>query len=221
MFRFASLALCCASALWAQDSGRFGIFDGASDVGNPSHKGSVTYDTAKKEYRITGGGNNIWAAKDDFYFAWKKISGDVVLTANLKIESPGNGHRKAGLMIRKELETGSLYADIMVHGDGLTGIQYREKADDITRGLHFPISGPTRIRIERRRNTIAVWAGKEGSPFQELGSTDVRIGDPVYVGLAVCPHDDKASLTAVFSDVTIETPPPAPVPAPAQQKKKQ
>ena len=218
MLRFAFLSFYLAGALFAQNSGKFGIFEGASDVGNPSQKGSVTYDAAKKEYRVTGGGNNIWMNKDDFYFVWKKLSGDVILTANLKIDSQGIGHRKAGLMIRKDLETGAPYADMMVHGEGLTALQYREKADDITRGLRFPISGPTRIRIERRRNAITVWAGKEGVPFQEVGSTDINIGNPVYVGLAVCPHDDKASVTAAFSDVTIEIPPPTPGPASVQKK---
>jgi TolB protein len=221
MLRLATLAFCLAGAALAQDAGKFGIFEGASDVGNPAQKGSVTYDAAKKEYRVTGGGNNIWMTKDDFYFVWKKLPGDVILTANLKFDSPGLGHRKAGLMIRKDLETGSPYADMMVHGDGLTGLQFREKADDTTRGIRFPISGPTRIRIERRRNAITVWAGKEGSPFQEIGATDINIGSPVYVGLAVCPHDDKTSLTAVFSDVTIEIPPPSPNAMPMQKKKKQ
>src|SRR5262249_9421344 len=115
-------------------------------------------------------------------------------------------------------ETGSPYADVMIHGNGLTGLQYREKADEITRGIRFPVSGPTRIRLERRRNAITLYTGVEGGPLTEAGATDVNIGDPVYVGLAVCPHDDKASLTAVFSDVTIETPQPvrtqSPPPAP-------
>ena len=225
MLRIVSLTVCLAGALLAQESGKFGIFEGASDVGNPSQKGSVAYDAAKKEYRVTGGGNNMWMNRDDFYFVWKKISGDVILTADVKLESPGIGHRKAGLIIRKDLETGSPYADIMVHGDGLTGLQYREKADDVTRGVRFPISAPTRIRIERRRNAITVWAGKEGTPLQELGATDVNLGNPVYVGLAVCPHDDKSSLTALFSDVMVEELPSAPGSVPGQkkggQKKKQ
>ncbi|MFB3828216.1 MAG: hypothetical protein ACE15B_15715 [Bryobacteraceae bacterium] len=215
MWRSTTLMLLLAGSALAQ--GPYGIFEGASDVGSPSRKGSVSYDAASNEYRVIGGGQNIWAAKDDFFFVWKKLAGDVILTATLRLESGGNAHRKAGLMIRKDLETGSPYADIMVHGDGLTGLQYREKADEITRGVRFPISAPTRIRVERRRNAITIWGGKEGTPFQELGATDVPLGNPVYVGLAVCSHDDAALLTAVFSGVTLETPPPAR--GPAQKKK--
>ena len=201
------LALCCRAG--AQPSANIGIFEGASDVGVPSHKGNVTYDPGKKEYRVTGGGNNMWAARDDFFFVWKKIEGDVAITANLRIVSEGAPHRKAGLIIRKDLEPGSIYGDGVVHGSGLTGLQWREKPDEITRTIHFPIEGPTRIRIERRRNNIIMFAGKEGGPVTELGSTELAPFGPAYAGLAVCAHDDKAETAAVFSDVTIEQLQPA------------
>jgi len=204
----AALIFCLAGSALGQGPANLGIFEGASDVGSPSHKGSVAFDAATKEYKVIGGGNNMWAAKDDMYFVWKQMSGDVMITANMKIVSEGAAHRKAGLMIRKTLDTGSPYADIIVHGSGLTGIQWREKADDISRGVHFPIESPTRIRIVRKRGTVTVWVGKEGVPFQEAASLEFNsLGNPVYVGMAVCPHDDKAETTVVFSDVSIEKPP--------------
>jgi regulation of enolase protein 1 (concanavalin A-like superfamily) len=194
--------LSLAGFLFAED--KLGIFEGASDVGNPSQRGSVAFDAAKKEYRVTGGGANIFEKKDDFYFVWRKISGDVTITADLKIESEGVGRRKAGLMLRKSLETAAVYADVVVHGDGLTALQYREKAGDMTIGKPSALKAPTRIRLERRGDTITAWAGNADGTLQQLGSAKLNIGDPVYVGLAVCPHNDKASLTAAFSGVTIQ-----------------
>jgi len=202
------LGLACAAS--AQTPANLGIFEGAGDVGTPSHKGSVVYNPASKEYRITGGGNNMWAARDDFFFVWKKIEGDVAITANVKIVSEGAPHRKAGLIIRKDLEPGSVYGDAVVHGSGLTGLQWREKSGEVTRTVHFPIEGPTRIRLERRRNNIIMFAGKEGGPLTEIGSTELAPFSPAYAGLAVCAHDDKAETTAVFSDVTVEVLKPAP-----------
>ena len=196
------LALSCAAG--AQTPAELGIFEGAGDVGTPSHKGSVVYDAAKKEYRVTGGGNNMWAARDDFFFVWKKIEGDAVITANVKIITEGAPHRKVGLVIRKDLEPGSVYGDAVVHGSGLTALQWREKSGEITRTIHFPVEGPTHIRFERRRNNITMFAGKEGGPLTELGSTELAPFSPAYAGLAVCSHDDKAETVAVFSDVTIE-----------------
>jgi TolB protein len=208
------LAGALATALSAQGGSNLGIFEGSGDIGAPSHKGSVAYDAARKEYRITGGGDNMWAARDDFFFVWKKISGDVIITADVKIVPDGAPHRKAGLLIRKDLEPGSVYADTVVHGSGLTALQWREKADDITRTVHFPIEGPTRLRLERRRNVVALFASKDGAPLVELGNTELAPFAPLYVGLGVCAHDDKAETTAIFSNVTVEM---LPIPAPAKK----
>jgi hypothetical protein len=208
--RIALLAATLAAAASAQSTANLGIFEGAGDVGAPSHKGRVAYDAARKEYRITGGGDNMWGVRDDFFFVWKKIAGDVVITANVKIVSDGAPHRKAGLLIRKDLEPGGVYADAVVHGSGLTGLQWREKADDLTRTVHFPIEGPTRLRLERRRNVVTLFASKDGGPLVEMGSTELAPFSPVYAGLGVCAHDDKAETTAIFSDVTVEVLPPPP-----------
>jgi hypothetical protein len=209
------LALVCTGA--AQTVGSLGIFEGASDVGAPSHKGSVVYDAERKEYRVTGGGENMWAGRDDFYFVWRKVTGDVAITANVRIVSDGVPHRKAALIIRKDLEPGAVYADAVVHGSGLTALQWREKADDVTRTIHFPVEGPTRLRFERRRNVITLYAGKAGGALTEMGNTEMATFGPIYAGLGVCAHDDKAETTAVFSDVSVEVlaPPPA---APASKK---
>src|SRR3954467_3499130 len=187
-----------------------GIFEGAGDVGTPSHKGSVVYDAARKEYRVTGGGNNMWAARDDFFFVWKKMTGDVALTATVKIVSEGAPHRKVALIVRQTLEPGSIYADAVVHGSGLTALQWREKPDEVTRTVHFPIQGPTRLRFERRRTTVTMFAGREGGPMLELGSIEMAAFTPLFVGLGVCAHDDKAETTALFSDVSVESLPPLP-----------
>ncbi len=216
MKKIVLVALGLVSTAVAQTNGSLGIFEGASDVGTPSHKGSVVYDVARKEYRVTGGGNNMWGSRDDFFFVWRKVAGDVVLTANLKIVTGGVPHRKAGLIIRKDLEPGSVYTDAVVHGSGLTALQWREKPDDVTRTIHFPVDGPTRLRLERRRNVVTLYAGKEGGPLLEMGNTEVAPFTPMYAGLAVCAHDDAAETTAVFSDVSLEALQPA---GPASGKK--
>jgi hypothetical protein len=208
MKKFALVMFGLAGAAVAQTAGSLGIFEGASDVGSPSHKGKVDYDPAKKEYRITGGGNNMWAGRDDFFYVWKKVTGDVVITANLKIITGGVEHRKAGLVLRKDLEPGAVYMDAVVHGNGLTALQWREKADDVTRTIHFPVDGPTRLRLQRRRNVVTLYAGKEGGPLVEMGNTEIAAFSPMYAGLGVCAHDDAAETTAVFSDVSVEALPP-------------
>ena len=73
MKKIALIMLGLAGTAAAQTAGSLGIFEGAADVGAPSHKGSVVFDPVRKEYRITGGGDNMWGGHDDFFFVWRKV----------------------------------------------------------------------------------------------------------------------------------------------------
>lgn len=206
-----SLTLMTATAALALAAGELGVFEGATDVGNPAKKGSVAFDSARGEYRITGAGVNVWAKTDEFQFLWRKLSGNVAMSATLHfVGTSPTAHRKAGLMIRASLEPDAPYVDAVVHGDGLTNLQFRETAGDITRGIRFPVEGPARIRLERRGNAYSLWYAREGEPFQEAGSTAVALGSgPLYAGLFVCSHNPDLIETVVFSNVTIESLPAA------------
>ena len=70
----------------AQDSaasGPVGIFESHQDLGAVLHPGAVEYDDATKTYTVSGSGDNIWLNSDEFQFAWKQVSGDVALTADI------------------------------------------------------------------------------------------------------------------------------------------
>ncbi|MGH7249015.1 MAG: biopolymer transporter TolR, partial [Pseudomonadota bacterium] len=100
----ALVSVCSGGLLFAQ----VGIFENHGDIGDTPQKGSITYDASTGEYRVTGGGANIWATTDAFQFAWKQISGDVTITADVHFVGMGAvAHRKAVLMVRQSLEPGS------------------------------------------------------------------------------------------------------------------
>src|SRR5687767_8985140 len=119
------MVLSAATAAPAAD--KLGGFEGHSDVGVVLRLGSVRYDEAAKTYTVTGGGENMWAARDAFHFAWAKADGDVALAADVAFVGAGKDpHRKAVLMIRQGLDADAAYVDVAVHGDGLTSLQFRE-----------------------------------------------------------------------------------------------
>ncbi len=127
-----------------------GAFESHGDVGKVLHPGSVEYDAAKKSYTIAGSGENMWFGADAFQFLWQKMSGDATLTADIAfLGSGGNRHRKAVLMIRQSLDTDSVYADIALHGDGLTALQFRDEKGALTQEVQSLISAPKRLRIEK------------------------------------------------------------------------
>src|SRR5882762_5347961 len=166
-----------------------GIFEAHGDVGVTPKQGSVVYDSVSGEYRVTGGGANIWSTTDAFQFAWHRLSGDVTLTTDVRFIGAGKvNHRKAVLMIRQGLNPGAAYADVAVHGDGLTSLQFRPAAGAETEEVKAEVNAPRRIRIERRGNVFTMYAGNVGEDLKAVGTAAVVLQDPVYVGIGVCSH---------------------------------
>ena len=86
-------------------STELGIFENHGDIGTVLHRGSATYDPASRTYTVRGSGENMWFAEDDFHFVWKKVAGDVAVTADIAFVGAGREpHRKACLMIRQSLD---------------------------------------------------------------------------------------------------------------------
>ena len=62
-----------------------GQFQGQGDYGTVLLPGSGHYDVSKDSYTISGSGADIWFGMDDFHYLWKKMSGDVALSADIDI----------------------------------------------------------------------------------------------------------------------------------------
>src|SRR6267378_5639729 len=206
------LALVCAAqngATAEQSPTGAGIFEGRGDIGTVLHAGSVEYDAAKRGYTIAGNGENMWFASDAFQFAWKKVSGDVTLTADISFLGKGvNEHRKAVLMIRQSLDLDSPYADAALHGSGLTSLQYRDEKGAATHEIQANISAPKRLRIEKRGEYFSTsLAGEDGAFHPAGGSTRIVLQEPFYVGIGVCSHDKDVVEKAVFSNVELKAAP--------------
>ncbi len=187
-------------------SGQVGEFDGQGDIGTSAQPGSARYEAASGVYTVTGGGSNMWFTSDAFHMVWKKVSGDVALGTSVKFEAEGgNPHRKAGVIIRQGLEPDAPYVDLVVHGEGLTSMQFRAAPGGNTEEVRSPVSAPSSIRLERHGDTFDMLVAGAGEPLKKVGSTSVTLKDPVYVGLAVCSHEAERMETALFSQVKIES----------------
>ncbi|WP_158790939.1 PD40 domain-containing protein [Granulicella sp. L60] len=190
--------------------GPLGIFEGQSDVGTVLHPGSAHYDAGQQNYTISGSGENMWFGVDDFHFVWKKMSGDVALSADIAfVGNKGNDHRKAVLMIRQSLDGVSQAVDIARHGDGLTSLQFRTSRSDDMHEVESNLSAPTRVRIEKRGDYVYAYVADVNGRLRPAGaSIKLKFGGDFYVGLGVCSHDKDVTETAVFSKVRLTPLPP-------------
>jgi len=192
-------------------SGNLGIFTDQGSVGQTPPGCKAQYDAATGEYRITGGGANIWGTTDALYFVWKKVSGDLTLSADVQfLGTSAAEHRKAVLMVRQSLDPSSAYADAVSHGNGLTSLQFRGAAGENTYQVFTQVPEPARIRIVREGSRYTMYSGKPGEELKPSGPVEyVSLKDPVYVGIGICSHVATTLETAVFTNVKLDVTPPA------------
>jgi regulation of enolase protein 1 (concanavalin A-like superfamily) len=210
------LVVCLLSGSAFAQNQKLGVFTDSGDVGNPAIKGSAEFDASKGQYRITGSGANIWAKQDQFQFVWREMTGNFTVTATLQFLGKGNDHRKAGIMVRQSTDADATYGDVMIHGNGMPGLQWRSKKGEDTNTFDLPFDSPGTFRVKLVRTGVRIYMflGKDGAEPKEIAHTEVSFQGPLLVGLAVCSHQPDASDTVVFSDVSLEpqAPPAARVP---------
>jgi TolB protein len=182
-----------------------GLFSNQGNVGNVSQPGSALFDASKGTYLIAGSGDNMWFTNDAFHYVWKEMSGDVSLTADIRWQGTSDQpHRKACLIIRQNADADSPYADAVLHGNGLASLQYRETPGGLTREIQSNVSGPTRLRIEKRGSYVSMSIAPAGEKLRRAGgSFRIEFAEPFYVGLAVCAHNNQRLELAEFSNVEI------------------
>jgi len=193
---------------WAAGrSDAIGEFAGHADVGTVLHAGSVAYDAGTKRYTVSGSGENMWASQDAFQFAWKKVSGRAVISADIAFVGAGKEpHRKAVLMMRQSLDSDSPYVDAAVHGDGLTSLQFRESKGAATHEVQANVIAPKRVRLEWDGKYARLWLGdKKGWHFSGAAQP-IELTGPFYIGIGVCSHNKDVVEQAVFNDVHIGEP---------------
>jgi Tol biopolymer transport system component len=184
-----------------------GIFAGTTDVGNPHKAGAVSYNEEMQQYTIEGAGTNMWLARDEFHFLWQRFKGNFILTTRAQFIGKGvEEHRKMGWTVRSNLDPDSPHVTAVVHGDGLTSLQFRRTKGGITEEVRSSLKAADVIQLERKGNVFVMSAARFGDPFVTEQIADITLGDEVHAGLFVCSHNKDVVEKAVFRDVRITVP---------------
>jgi catechol 2,3-dioxygenase-like lactoylglutathione lyase family enzyme len=210
-------------------AGPGGIFKHQADVGKANPAGTAVFDAKSGVYTIESAGTNLWNKTDAFHVIWKKVSGDVSLTADVELAAPSsaksNPHRKAVVVFRQTLDVDSATAYVAVHGSGYTALQYRPSKGGLTQEIAFdpeaPNSNPTQsrtaslarmhvaapkiVRLEKRGDTITLFVSMNGELLHPTdASIKLHFEEPFYVGLGVASHQDGQLEKAAFSHVELK-----------------
>jgi WD40 repeat protein len=191
----------------ARGEDRLGDLDGHQDIGAPKIAGSATWNAVSQDYTLSAAGLNMWAARDEFHFAWKRLKGDFILQARVELIGQGvDPHRKLGLIVRSSLEPDAPYADVAVHGDGLTSLQYRRTKGAATEQVVSAVTAADVVQLERKGTTYTVSVARYGETYTTSSLPGLDLGDEVYAGLFLCSHNPEVVERAVFRDVRVIRP---------------
>jgi len=188
---------------------RIGVFQRSVDIGNPKMAGSARFDKRAKTYTLTGAGYNVWFARDEFQYLFKKMNGDFTVTADFTFVGPGTDrHRKVGWMVRESLDEDAAHVSAVAHGDGLTVLQWRVAKGAAMRDPQDEIFSPEKnvqtVQLERKGTTYTMRAAKKGADLQTVGSREMtNLSGEVLVGPFICSHNADKVEEAVVSNVQI------------------
>jgi len=184
-----------------------GSFEAHGDIGSPALAGGATYNAVSQEYELGAAGVNMWGERDELHFVWKRLEGDFVLRAEVRFLGEGvDPHRKAGVIVRRTLDPDSAYADAVVHGDGLTSLQYRRSKGGPTEEVRSPVTGADVLQLERKGDVLTLSAARFGELFQTSRISELALGKEVFVGLFLCSHNPDVVERVVFRNVRLARP---------------
>lgn len=188
---------------------RIGQFQKSADIGNPNLAGSSRYDKATNTYTLTGSGYNIWFKRDEFQYLYRTIKGDFTISADFAFVGAGTDpHRKVGWMVRESMADDASHLSAVVHGDGLTVLQWRVAKGDAMRDPEDEIFSPEKavqtVQLERKGDTYTMRVAKKGGEFQTVGNHQMaNLPNDAMVGLFICSHKPDKVEEATVSNVQL------------------
>ncbi|HET9391346.1 MAG TPA: fibronectin type III domain-containing protein [Steroidobacteraceae bacterium] len=195
--------LATASSAWA-------VTWTSGDIGAVQASGSYTQNGST--FTVMGSGADIWGTADQFQFVSTPLTGDGSITARVVSQTNTNPWAKAGVMIRESLSAGSTYAAVEVTPAEGVSLQDRTLTNSSALSTLGPFTkAPYWVRVVRAGNTFSGYSSADGVTWKLIGTASITMASQVFMGMAVCAHNNPALSTAVFDNVTVVSgtaPPP-------------
>ena len=173
-----------------------------ADVGAVGRDGSASY--AAGTFTVSGAGADVWGTADAFRFVYRTLNGDGRIVARLATLAGSQDWVKAGVMMRGSLAADSAHAFMLV--SRTKGLAFQRRTDTGGVSLHTAAgtgTAPRWVRLERAGNVITASVSGDGSAWTTVGSSTVRMGENVLVGMAVSSHTTSSTATATFDSVAV------------------
>jgi len=196
-----------------------GIFDDTMDVGtagNPRGIGIVQQLLGGGDnYRLTGGGSDVWDSQDHMLFAYKGLSGDWRMSADFAWQTAGDWWSKTGVMVRASTAAESAYWGTMItntlQGHNETVFQGRNSTWEGSWGNSTgQVGTPARLGIQRfdigyANISIVESIADFGSGWQMLGNAvTMNLPQTAVYGAFLTSHNNDWMAQANVSNVSYQ-----------------
>lgn len=175
------------------------------DIGDRDEKGNTGYDLLVKTIRLHTSGQGSTAKNDACRYHYQKVSGDVMLTAQV-LSQELSPDMSAAIMLRKSLSTDSVQASAWITpGEGITR-RVRKRAGALNETVSGPKAfAPYYLRLVKQGNQVTTFMSQSNRyNWEKVGSCTVDLGDEFYAGVAAASGAGKLGLVR-FKDLDVHT----------------
>jgi hypothetical protein len=174
------------------------------DIGSVGAKGTASYDTTTKVFRVTGAGADVWGSADALHYAYRPFTGDGSIVARVASVQNVDAWTKAGVMFRQSLTAGSMHAFMLVSPSKGLAFQRRPTTGGATvNTTGAAAKAPYWVRLDRHGSLITAYQSADGVTWTVVGSDTIAMSATIYVGFGVSSHTTSTTATATFDRVTI------------------
>ena len=174
------------------------------DIGSVGQRGSAS--GSGSSIVVNGAGSDVWGSSDSFHFAYRSLSGDGTITAEVSSLAGSESWTKAGVMVRASTSANAAHAFMLVSKS--KGLAFQRRADDGDSSDHTSGgsgTAPRWVRLARASRTVTAYTSRDGSSWTKVGSATIDLPSTVLVGLAVTSKDTGRLATGSFENVKLET----------------
>jgi len=161
----------------------------------------------KNIFEIKASGSDVWVNTDECRFVYQEVSGNFTLVAKLDSVETADQWTKAGLMIRNKIVPYSENVFLCMTNNKGYYFQARKESTAITVSVGSTLNsqtGPYWMKLERIGNTLNSYYSRDAEHWDSVGSTEIKLNEKVYAGLALTSHKKGVLATAKFSGFAIK-----------------
>ena len=177
-----------------------------SNIGSPAVDGAASVSCqggSPCQVSLSGAGEDIWGASDQFSFLYRQMTGDGVIIVRVSSLVGTDSWSRVGLMVRESLDADAAHGMVIASSSKGLAFQRRRTTGGTSLSTSAAGQAPIWLKLERRQSSVIAYRSSNGTTWSRIGTDTVEMGPTVYVGLAMTSHNPSAAASAVLTDLSI------------------